>query len=404
MNQSTRSTRFFVLSVCIGLIISFLGAIGTYIWKFGTDLSREHTRWGEFGSYVSGVLGFALTTGTLVIAVYATVYLPQQLEKQRATAELKLDEQKKAADKKLENQKAAAELKLEEQKKAAERTRATVEISRILYDRSFYININAPAWEIAVKWLYWEGPEGNEYRYKVCGGMFLYDTYSNFHTAEEANAHPHQNLIRFGSHFLPYDHMKENDVAKSMYIGIIDQLSEHQVLAIWVQFWCNLDVLLEEELVDRSLVRKLFKDWYSSWLQFMLQLRSVGDILAKTRNIDGRSSLGGDPQFECFSQIEAIEKVLYESSQEYKDHDKDAKTRADEIAIKTLELHNAATQRPRSNIDKHNVSFPAAGNNLVLLEPDITEAFPTAASVNQALRSLLPIANKQQPNHKVGAN
>jgi hypothetical protein len=39
-----------------------------------------------------------------------------------------------------------------------------------------------------------------------------------------------------------------------------------------------------------------------------------------------------------------------------------------------------------------------AGTNLVLLEPDIAKAFPTAISVNEALRSLLPIVHKQQPN------
>ncbi len=45
-----------------------------------------------------------------------------------------------------------------------------------------------------------------------------------------------------------------------------------------------------------------------------------------------------------------------------------------------------------------------AGTNLVLLEPDIAEAFPTAASVNEALRSLLPITHEQQPNKPVGAD
>jgi hypothetical protein len=45
-----------------------------------------------------------------------------------------------------------------------------------------------------------------------------------------------------------------------------------------------------------------------------------------------------------------------------------------------------------------------AGTNLVLLEPDIAEAFPTAASVNEALRSLLPISHGQQPNKLVGAD
>jgi hypothetical protein len=53
-----------------------------------------------------------------------------------------------------------------------------------------------------------------------------------------------------------------------------------------------------------------------------------------------------------------------------------------------------------------------SGINLVLLEPDIAEAFPTAASVNEALRSLLPnglssapaIAHGQQPNKPVEAD
>jgi hypothetical protein len=39
-----------------------------------------------------------------------------------------------------------------------------------------------------------------------------------------------------------------------------------------------------------------------------------------------------------------------------------------------------------------------AGTNLVLLEPDIAQAFPTDASVNEALRLLLQIAQRQQPN------
>ena len=50
-----------------------------------------------------------------------------------------------------------------------------------------------------------------------------------------------------------------------------------------------------------------------------------------------------------------------------------------------------------------------AGTNLVLLEPDIAEAFPTTASVNEALRSLLmkglssapAIVNEKQPNKSV---
>jgi hypothetical protein len=46
-----------------------------------------------------------------------------------------------------------------------------------------------------------------------------------------------------------------------------------------------------------------------------------------------------------------------------------------------------------------------AGTNLVLLEPDIAQAFPTDASVNEALRLLLQIAQRQRPTiHPVGAD
>jgi hypothetical protein len=44
------------------------------------------------------------------------------------------------------------------------------------------------------------------------------------------------------------------------------------------------------------------------------------------------------------------------------------------------------------------------GTNLVLLDPDIAKAFPTDASVNEALRLLLQIAQRQQPNNSVGTD
>lgn len=42
-----------------------------------------------------------------------------------------------------------------------------------------------------------------------------------------------------------------------------------------------------------------------------------------------------------------------------------------------------------------------AGTNLVLLDPDVTQAFPTDASVNEALRLLLQIAQRQQPKNSL---
>ncbi|MBE9141130.1 hypothetical protein IQ254_28680 [Nodosilinea sp. LEGE 07088] len=42
-----------------------------------------------------------------------------------------------------------------------------------------------------------------------------------------------------------------------------------------------------------------------------------------------------------------------------------------------------------------------SGTNLVLLDPDVAQAFPNDAAVNEALRLLMQIAQRQQPNTMV---
>jgi hypothetical protein len=42
-----------------------------------------------------------------------------------------------------------------------------------------------------------------------------------------------------------------------------------------------------------------------------------------------------------------------------------------------------------------------AGTNLVLLDPDIAQAFPNDAAVNEALRMLIEIAQRQHSNTSV---
>jgi hypothetical protein len=42
-----------------------------------------------------------------------------------------------------------------------------------------------------------------------------------------------------------------------------------------------------------------------------------------------------------------------------------------------------------------------SGTNLVLLDPDVAQAFPDDAAVNEALRLLMQIAQRQQPNTAV---
>jgi hypothetical protein len=44
-----------------------------------------------------------------------------------------------------------------------------------------------------------------------------------------------------------------------------------------------------------------------------------------------------------------------------------------------------------------------SGTNLVLLDPDVAQAFPTEEAVNRALRLLMQVAQRQQANQVVGA-
>ena len=67
--------------------------------------------------------------------------------------------------------------------------------------------------------------------------------------------------------------------------------------------------------------------------------------------------------------------------------------------------------RPEYNFSKTNggvkgkyVDRYRTGTNLVLLDPDVAQAFPTEESVNEALRLLIQIAQRQQPNNPIGAD
>jgi hypothetical protein len=44
------------------------------------------------------------------------------------------------------------------------------------------------------------------------------------------------------------------------------------------------------------------------------------------------------------------------------------------------------------------------GTNLVLLDPDVAQAFPDDIAVNEALRLLIQIAQRQQPNTAIRRN
>jgi hypothetical protein len=305
MHSSVRRSVTLIATIAV---IAAAAAIFPLLPLVSTPTGEALSTFGSLGSYLSGTLGAIASLATLAVALYATLLIPSAIE---------------------------------DQKNKQERLRQTVELSHKLFDPTFYVKVSAPAWEIAVKWLYWRCPEGDDYRRQVCGGMFLY-AYPEFSSPTEANSAQYQNLLRFGHHFLPYDHMPANQPDGS---AVIAEMSEHQVLTVWLQFWIHLWALLKAGLADEALAARLFAEWYKSWLRFMLELRFVAQQLGAAQTTDGLLRPGPEPDFRRFKQLEELEQILYQNSEEYLQAVSEAQERANEITHLVLELHNMAKRK-----------------------------------------------------------
>lgn len=215
-----------VVLVAFALAIAFIGLIA-YFSKFpGSMLSGDHTRWSEFGGFVGAVVALSSVFVSSAIAIYATIVLPRQLRdeanQQRAKDEIH-------------------------------------EFTRRFFDRGFYLNIMAPTWEIATKWLHWEGEKGDEYRLDVFGGRYFYD-YKKFNTLKEANEARFQNKIHTHRHFEPIK-----------YEGASPPQNEHMILTMWWAFWQDLARGIKSGNVLGEDAKERFAREYAHWLDFHQQ-------------------------------------------------------------------------------------------------------------------------------------
>ena len=61
--------------IIIAALVAISVTVFFYVQTFGVDLSHEHSRWGEFGSFIGGVLG-------ALFAFFTLLYLAFQVEMQ----------------------------------------------------------------------------------------------------------------------------------------------------------------------------------------------------------------------------------------------------------------------------------------------------------------------------------
>lgn len=73
-------------------IFALLCPIGVYIYTFGIDISKEHTRWSEMGSAMAGIYGPIIAVVTLLMLFRQTSIMAKAVELQEKTAELQAEQ------------------------------------------------------------------------------------------------------------------------------------------------------------------------------------------------------------------------------------------------------------------------------------------------------------------------
>lgn len=303
--------KFFgaVFLICILLCGAWLLAFVRQFHQNG--LSSDPGDWAIFSNYIGPLVSLLSFLGTLAAGVYATMFLPQKFEQSR---------------------------------RGSERVKAAVALSQVLYGRDFYLYITVPAWEIAVKWRCWQGAAGDNYRLEVIGGLLLYKLIP-FSNAAEANQRRYGNIIRFTHHFDPYDKVRSSGATENSQ-SVIRELSEHQALNSWLNFWCNLESLVKNDDVDQDVLTDLFVNWYWAWLDFMLDLRFTIIALIRRKESEKNATEVAFAAKRWVEQLCRLEARLFvHYGEHYQERLRKAQEDAEPRAAKLWQMHNDGSDK-----------------------------------------------------------
>lgn len=240
-----------------------------YFYQFGdSGLSENHSRWAEFGGFFGAVFALSTTLMSLVIAIFATIILPNQYRKQSKNEFSKQ------------------------------------ELSRLaikFYSRDFYIYIMAPAWACATKWLGWSSEDGDAYRADVIGGRYLFKMHE-FETIEEANKVPFQNKIVKIGHYQSFQ-----------YSSLDEMVNEHMIITMWFAFWEELAFLVSSGIIDPEVAKSRFKVQYVYWIDFHQQYWISARLLSVNNVIEDWEDIKIDPSDnQLMHSLPYLESIFFE--------------------------------------------------------------------------------------------
>lgn len=218
----------------IAVVVAILGALWFAI-NFQRPLgSGENlSEWAGFATFMSFVAQALIGGATLAVVILVSGVLARRLDRQKS----------------------------EEQ-----RSRELVRLSEKMVDTEFYLKVMYPSWEVALKWMDPDLPDGDRYRADVVGAELRLPKNYSRRSGDKPLA---EGSPRMHPHFRPYDIPSRGKTA------VITELSESLAFATWVRFWRNVKFLIDREIINATDARHLFREWYMWWAPFMTEFAAV---------------------------------------------------------------------------------------------------------------------------------
>lgn len=228
----------------VTFVVAAAGAALFFVQFYDAKLGAQSSvkDWADFSGAIMPMFQTVVAFATLAAAVVIGVSVNAKLETRRRKDE---DDRQTAA-------------------RRVERHRELIRLSEMMVDTNFYVKVTYPAWEVALKWLGWQEERGDKYRAQVVAGELKarWDVY--------LDDPDFFNFLRTHPHNQPYDVAMTGHPACA-----IAELPESLAFATWVRFWRHIMFLLDEGILDRGGVRKLFREWYLWWAPFMAEYLAV---------------------------------------------------------------------------------------------------------------------------------
>jgi len=220
--------------VCI-FTFGIAAALSMYAWHtVGRPLTHNGNDWAAFGEFVGGVWGPAFAVVNISVIIFIA-YVLHEIDAQR------------------EQESARAQQSAREAAEERARRDRAIALHEYFLSPDFYSKVRAPAFQVGLTWMQLEGNLKEVYRDAVVRGWrgnmedYALDLYVPQLPSSEAECVTYHFQTPKG----------------------LPSLTEHQALTAMLRFWTRTRILIDLKMIDRNLVRSLFKDEFGYQRTFL---------------------------------------------------------------------------------------------------------------------------------------